>query len=54
MLPPHSTAHPSISVGIAIYTLPELTFGWDKQPLGDQMVTNVASLLESGNEWQCK
>ena len=52
---PHSTAPPSTIVSIAICTLPEeLTPGWDKLPLGKQMVTNVARLLECGNRWQCK
>ena len=31
----------------------ELIPGWDRQPLGDQMFTDVASLLESEN-WQCE
>ena len=54
-MPPHSTAPLSTAVGIAICTLPEeLTPRWDKQPLGDQMVTDVASLLEPDNGWQCK
>ena len=40
---------------MAIWILPEeLTLEWDKQPLGEQVGTNVASLLESGNIWQCK
>ena len=52
---PHSTAPPTTAVGVAIWTLPEdLTPQWDKQPIGDQMVTNIASLLESGNGWQCR
>ena len=52
---PHSTAAPSTSVVVAICTLPEeLTPEWDKQPLGNQVVTNIARLLEFGNEWQCK
>ena len=39
----------------AICTLPkELTNEWDKQPLGDQIVTDVASLLKSGHGWQCE
>ena len=38
----------------AIFNLPEeLTPQWDKQPLGNQVVTTVASFLESGNTWQC-
>ena len=53
---PYSIAPPSTLVGIAICTLPEeLIPKWDKQPLGDQMATNVASLLESDNgQWKCK
>ena len=51
----YSSAPPSATVQIAIYILPkELTPEWDKQPLGDQMVMTTASLLESGNTWQCK
>ena len=42
-------------VGVAIWTLPgELTPEWDKGPLGDQIVTDVASLLQSGDGWQCR
>ena len=38
----------------AIFNLPEeLTPQWDKQPLGNQVVTTVANLLELGNVWQC-
>jgi len=48
------TATPSMDVGVAVCILPEeLTSEWDKQPLGDRMVANVASLLDSGNVWQC-
>ena len=51
----HSTASPSTSVRVAICTLPEeLTPKWDKESLGDQMVTNMASLLKSDNGWQSK
>ena len=40
---------------IATWTLPEeLTLEWGKQPMGNQMVTDVDSLLESGNAWQSK
>ena len=50
-----STVPPSTSVRVGICTFPEeLTPKWDKEPLGDQMVTNIASLLKSGNGWQCK
>lgn len=49
-----SSAHPTTSVHITICILPdELTLEWDKQLLGDHMVTDVASLLESGNAWKC-
>ena len=51
---PYSAAPPSMTVGVAICTLPKLTTGWDKNPLGDQLVTDLATLLESGNEWQCR
>ena len=52
---PHSTAPFSAAVVIAIWTLPEeLTPEWDKQPVGNQMVTDVDTMLESGNAWQCK
>ena len=38
-----------------MWILPEeLTLEWNKQPLGEQVVTNVADLLKSGNIWQCK
>ena len=51
----HSTAPSSATVVIVIWTLPEeLTPEWDKQFVGNQMVTDVNTLLESGNEWQCK
>ena len=51
----YSSAPPSTSVQIAIWILPkELTLEWDKQPLGDQIVTDVASLLKSDNTLQCK
>ena len=51
----HSTAPPSTTIVVAVCALPEeLTPEWKKQPLGDHMVTNVASLLESGNKWKCK
>ena len=44
----------NVTVVIAICTLPkELTPDWDKQPLGDQVITNVANLLEYSNEWKC-
>lgn len=44
-----------MTVGVFVCILPEkLTLEWSKQPLGDQMVTNVASLLQSGNVQQCK
>ena len=47
----YSTAPVSSVVEIAIFNLSKkLT---NKQPLGDQVVTDVASLLESGNIWQC-
>ena len=40
---------------IAIWTLPkELTPEWSKQPVSNQVVTDVNTLLESGNAWQCK
>ena len=52
---PHSTAPPSATVAVSICILPEeLSSKWAKEPLGNQMVTTVASLLESGNSWQCK
>ena len=52
---PHSSAPPSSVVGIAIFILPkELTPQWDKQPLGNQVITDVASLLKFGNTWQCR
>ena len=51
----YSSAPLSATVGVAIYILPEeLTSEWDKQPLGDQMVIDVASILESRDTWQCK
>ena len=53
--PPHSTAPPPTAVRVSVWTLPEeLTPTWEKQPLGDQIVTDVASLLESSNGWQCR
>ena len=40
---------------IAIWTLSEeLTPEWNKQPMGNQMVIDVNSLLESGNTWHSK
>ncbi|KAG9312088.1 hypothetical protein JVU11DRAFT_7372 [Chiua virens] len=48
------TAPPSADIVIAVWTLPEeLTPEWNKQPVGEKMVTNVASLLASGNIWTC-
>ena len=53
--PPSSTVPSATMVGVAIWTLPgELTPEWDKGPLGDQIVTDVASLLQSGDGWQCR
>ena len=50
----HSFAPSTASLRIAIWVLPEeLTHEWDKQSLGDEVVANVASLLQSGNR-QCK
>ena len=50
-----SSAPPTTSIQIAIWILPEeLTPEWKKQPLGDQIVTDVASLLQAGSTWQCK
>ena len=52
---PHSTAPLSAAVVVAVCILPEeLGLTWAKEPLGDQMVTTVASLLKSENTWQCK
>lgn len=50
----YSTASPSTIVRVTMYILPEFTPRWDKQPFGNQMITDVASLLESGNKWECK
>ena len=51
----HRTSLPTTSIGIAIWILPEeLTLEWDKQPLGDQVVINVATLFTNDNMWQCK
>ena len=52
---PCSSAPLSTYVQIAIWLLPEeLTHEWDKQPLGEHVITDIASLLESGITWQCK
>ena len=52
---PPSSAPPNTPVQIAIWFLPEeLTHEWDKQPLSDHMITDIASLLKSGNTWKCK
>jgi len=54
LIPSCSAALPATSVGIAVYTLPEvLDPEWDKQLLGAQVVINVATLLEFSNMWQC-
>ena len=55
LISPLSSAPPTTFVQIAIWIVPEeLTLEWDKQPLGDQIVTDVASLLKSVNTWHCK
>ena len=52
---PCSTNPLSTAVRVVICILPEkLTTEWEKQPLGDEVVTSVASLLECSNGWQCK
>lgn len=50
----HSTAPLSASLEIAICVLPELASGWDKEPIGEQMITDIATILKSGDAWQCK
>ncbi|KAG9312064.1 hypothetical protein JVU11DRAFT_7345 [Chiua virens] len=48
------TAPSSAEVTIAICALPKkFTPTWDKQPMGQDIVTNVTNLLDSGNVWIC-
>lgn len=43
-----------VKVTVTVYALPKLAPGWNKQQLGNPLVTNVASLICSSNRWQCK
>ena len=44
-----------MAIEVSICCLPEeLSIEWDKQQLGDWMVAELATLLESENSWQCK
>ena len=49
----YSSAPLTAPVQITIWILPEeLTLEWDKQLLGNQIITDVSSLLESSNTWE--